>query len=159
MAQARNGPSAGNGAIERLALRLAGSAQSGDPAYERDFVGLLVLLSPRIARLIRQYRLDDLREDAEQAAAIGLHRALTSFDPDKAGFGTHATWQIRGELQSLRHRMRLDQRRSAVNSGINTVSLEAVGTEQGDGERVLEFVDPAAQSRVEGGASDAMTWR
>ncbi len=150
-------PTLSQRAIERVARRLCQSGRPGDPAYEREFAGLLTLLSPRISRLIRQYRLGDMHEDAQQAAAIGVHRALTTFDPAKAQFTTHVTWQIRGELQSLRHRMRLDQRRSAVAAGISTVSLEALSVKDED-IRPFEIVDDTALPRVESAASDGMAW-
>jgi len=143
--------------IEQVAERLVGAEHPGGTTYEREFAGLLTLLSPRIARLIRQYRLGDMQDDARQAAAIGVHRALATFDPAKARFSTHVTWQIRGELQSLRHRMRLDQRRSAVAASISTVSLEALSVTDED-IRAFEVVDTNALSRVESGASDRMAW-
>ncbi len=143
--------------IEQIAARLSASDCQGDTGYGREFADLLTLMSPRVARLIRQYRLGDMREDAEQAAAIGLHRALTTFEPAKAQFSTHATWQIRGELQGLRHRMRLDQRRSAVAAGISTVSLEALSVKDED-VHAFEIVDEGALPRVESAASDCMTW-
>lgn len=127
-------------------------------AADRAFAQLLELLHPRIARLIRQYRLEDLREDAEQAAAIGVHRALLTYDPAKASFATHATWQMRGELQSLRHRMRLDQRRSARNAGVRTVSLDSIAASEPAtaDTHPLELVDDAALQRAESAASDHM---
>ncbi|MEM9501117.1 MAG: hypothetical protein AAF941_04660 [Pseudomonadota bacterium] len=143
-----------NETIEKIAQRLSENDATTN-AYERDFAGLLAMLIPRIAKLIRQYRLEDMREDAEQAAAIGVHRALLSFDREKARFATHVTWQIRGELQSLRHRMRLDQRTSAKNAGVMTVSLEALGN-SGEERLVVEIADDAALPLAESGASDAM---
>lgn len=143
--------------IEQLASTLRPASRRSKRMYEREFSRLLGLLSPRIGRLIRQYRLGDLQDDAQQAAAIGVHRALATFDPAKARFSTHVTWQIRGELQGLRHRMRLDQRRSAVAAGANTVSLEALRS-TGDDARTFEIVDDSAMQRAEGGASDLMAW-
>ncbi|MGB3470656.1 MAG: sigma factor [Erythrobacter sp.] len=122
---------------------------------DRAFTDMLEALRPRIIRLIAQYALTDMREDAEQAAAIGVHRALQTFDPAQASFATHATWQIRGELQSLRHRMRLDQRRSAMSAGLTTVSLEALSAA---GEP-LGLSDTAALEATESAASDAMAQR
>lgn len=155
MQASRSRCSAANVEIETIAQRLAGKSHARHASYERDFAGLLTLLSPRIAGLIRQYRLDDMYEDAHQAAALGVHRALTSYNSDKASFGTHATWQIRGELQSLRHRMRLDQRASARNAGVTTVSLDAHSDRVADAP-VLEIVDEAAERRAERSASDTM---
>ncbi|MEM7665479.1 MAG: hypothetical protein AAF250_06440 [Pseudomonadota bacterium] len=141
--------------IEETAKRLAKCRRTRGAAYSRDFAGLLALLSPRIARLIRQYRLADMQQDAEQAAAIGVHRALLSYDPAKAQFSTHVTWQIRGELQSLRHRVRLDQRVSARNAGVSTVSLDAISA-AGEDSLVFEVADDTSLPRTERGASDTM---
>lgn len=141
--------------IEQTAQRLTKCRRTRRTAYSRDFAGLLALLSPRIARLIRQYRLGDMQEDAEQAAAIGVHRALISYEPTKAQFSTHVTWQIRGELQGLRHRMRLDQRASARNAGVSTVSLDAINA-AGDHGPVFEVMDDTSLPRAERGASDTM---
>jgi hypothetical protein len=138
--------------VEALAQRLAAIRRAEGRVSERDFTHLLDLLRARIDRLIRQYGLFDQREDARQAAAIGIHRALGSFDPAKARFVTHATWQMRGELQSLRHRIRLDQRRSAKSAGVQTVPLEALAGAGG----VFEIVDDSAIIAVEAGASAAM---
>lgn len=141
--------------VERAALALMRHNRLAKPTYERKFAELLDLLAATISSLIRRYRLDDVGEDARQAAAIGVHRALQSFDPVKARFGTYVTWQIRGELQGLRHRIRLDQRRSARTSGVSTVPLDALG--DGVNEHpVYEIVDEAALSRTERGASDCM---
>lgn len=142
--------------IEQLARTIAASRgrEPRGELHERRFTALLALLAPRIARLIRQYGLSDMREDAQQAAAIGVHRALAGFDPARASFSTHVTWQIRGELQSLRHRVRLDQRRSAVSAGAVTVSLEALTEDAG---APLEIADEAALDQTERGASDLLT--
>ncbi|MEM6908431.1 MAG: sigma factor [Pseudomonadota bacterium] len=147
-----------NHAIETLARALCGPQETCSAGAKitrnRKFAALVTLLSPRIGRLIMRYRLNDLREDAEQAAALGVHRALRDYDPAKASFVTHATWQVRGELQGLRHRMRLDQRRSARSAGISTVSLDALQTGSSDS-AVFEIVDDAAWELTERGASDA----
>lgn len=157
--------------IERLARALAGIAQD-DPAgsatasasrqreRERDFAGLMALMAPRVARIIRQYRLEDMREDAGQAAAIGVHRALATFVPGKASFATHATWQVRGELQSLRHRMRLDERQSARSAGAVTLSLDALGHQcdtASDAAEPFQIIDDTALPRTESAASHSMT--
>jgi hypothetical protein len=154
--EARVHPRAAPHVTEDLARKLAKIRYAGAREAESDFVRLLALLRPRIARLVRQYGLSDMREDAEQAAAIGVHRALESFDCAQARFSTHVTWQIRGELQSLRHRMRLDQRRSAQSAGVSTVSLESLRL-PGDAEaRTLEIVDEQALQNCERLASDRM---
>lgn len=142
--------------VEKLACSITASRgkEAREDLFERQFAALLALLAPQIAKLIRQYGLSDMREDAQQAAAIGVHRALAGFDPARASFSTHATWQIRGELQSLRHRVRLDQRRSAVSAGAATVSLEALTD---DAARPFEIADEVALDRTERGASDLLT--
>lgn len=38
------------------------------------------------------------REDYEQLGRLGLWRATQTWDPEKAGFRTHAYWQIRGAI-------------------------------------------------------------
>lgn len=145
-------------AIERYATQIAAIRQNGGREAEREFETLLTLLGGAIARQVRQYGLRDLRDDAEQCAAIGVHRALETFDPAKARFSTHVTWQIRGELQGLRHRMRLDQRRSAVGVGAKTVSLHALGTSPHACQpTTFEIVDDGAKQRTEAGASEFLT--
>ncbi|MEP3052172.1 MAG: sigma factor [Erythrobacter sp.] len=134
--------------------RRSHGAAKWDRASNCAFAELLRRLKPRIRALIRQYGLTDMIEDAEQAGAIGVHRALSSFDPAKARFSTHVTWQIRGELQSLRHRTRLDQRRSARSAGMVTVSLEALGGME-DG-TPFEIIDNDAFARTEQGANENM---
>ena len=116
---------------------------------DRAFRRILTALSARIRYLTRRYGLDDMADDAAQACAIGIHRAIASYDPQKAAFATHATWAMRGELQSLRHRVRLDQRTSARNAGIVTLAL-GLGHED-DAAAALEIVDETAQQMVEEG--------
>ena len=158
----RGAPEPRNAAIEHCARQIAAHRRSGARETEREFKALLKLLGATIARQVRQYGLLDLREDAEQCAAIGVHRALETFDPAKARFTTHVTWQIRGELQSLRHRVRLDQRRSAKGVGARTLSLDSLGAGAGFGTGPLtafEIVDDTARQRAESGASDFMAKR
>lgn len=126
---------------------------------ERDRVFSLLMrrIEPQCSRLVRRYGLLDLADDAHQACAIGLFRALQSFDSDKASFSTHATWQLRGELQSLRHRMRLDQRQSARKAGVRTVALESLGARDDAASEAFEVVDDAALDSIERAASDALT--
>jgi len=119
---------------------------------------MLAMLQPRIRHLIRAYGLADLADDAQQACAIGVYRALESYDPTQARFSTHVTWQLRGELQTLRHRMRLDQRRSARTAGIRTVSLDAVIGDGGEA-AAAQFEDEMALPAVERCASDMLTLR
>ncbi len=128
-------------------------------ARDRDFAALLDVLRPRIRRLVIKYGMLDMVDDAEQAAAIGVHRALETYDPAQASFATHATWQMRGELQSLRHRMRLDQRRSAKSAGVTTVSLDGLAdsaTGLQDPVGTFELVDETALRQAERAASDHM---
>lgn len=118
---------------------------------ERGFAAVLELLGPRMARLAREYGFADMPDDARQACAIGIHRALESYQPGKARFTTHATWQMRGELQSLRHRMRPEQRQGARNAGVRLVPIgeEVAGTG--------EVADEHGEMRTEARATDAMT--
>ena len=127
--------------------------------YDRAFARLLERLKPRIAYLVGRYGLSDMREDAEQACAIGVHRALETYDPRKARFTTHVTWQLRGELQSLRHRVRLDQRQSARSAQVRTVSLEALSAAYAESGEVFEIVDEDALQRVERTCSNALVRR
>lgn len=149
--------------LDDLASRLRPLTNSGGRAdqHSRDllFVKVMDHLKPRIAHLIRRYGLADMREDAQQACAIGIHRALESFDPAKSRFTTHVTWQLRGELQSLRHRMRLDQRQSARSAQMRTVSLDALTGTDSEVQETLQIVDHDALWRTERKASDRMTIR
>lgn len=145
--------------IEHLARALGprppAGRQSDGMRWDRGFARLFDALTPRIAQLIGRYGLTDLREDAEQACAIALSRALGDYDPARSAFATHVTWQMRGELQGLRHRMRLDQRRSAISAGVRTISIEDLATrDEIGGWRVFDIVDEAALPRVERRASD-----
>ncbi|MXP15124.1 sigma-70 family RNA polymerase sigma factor [Altererythrobacter confluentis] len=125
-------------------------------AVDRHFSQLMIILGGRIRHFTKVYGLTDMRDDAQQACAIAIHRAIESYDPEQARFTTFVTWQLRGELQGLRHRVRLDQRESAKKMGARTVSLEPhnAGTE-------LEFTihDENAQERTEAGASQLMAAR
>ncbi|MEM6476643.1 MAG: sigma factor [Pseudomonadota bacterium] len=162
----RSAPEPRNAALEHCARRIAAQRRNGTRETDQEFETLLALLGATIARQVRQYGLLDLRDDAEQCAAIGVHRALETFDPARARFSTHVTWQIRGELQSLRHRVRLDQRRSAKGIGATTLSLESLRAGAGAGagassaqSTAFEIVDETARHRAESGASDYMTRR
>jgi RNA polymerase sigma-32 factor len=123
---------------------------------DRAFATILKLIAPRIRHFIRQYGLAGHWDDAEQCCAIGVHRAIQAYDPEKAQFTTFVNWQLRGELQSLRFRLMTDQRPSAKKVDATTVSLHAV-TAGADGEETtLESIveDDEALSRTEAGASD-----
>ncbi|PSJ41946.1 sigma factor [Allosphingosinicella deserti] len=100
---------------------------------DRAFASILKLIAPRIRHFIRQYGLVAHWEDAEQAAAIAVHRAIEAYDPEKAQFTTFVNWQIRGEMQSLRFRLMTDQRSSAKKVEALTVSLQDLGRSH-DGE-------------------------
>ncbi|WP_395328406.1 sigma-70 family RNA polymerase sigma factor [Novosphingobium sp. BL-8H] len=123
---------------------------------DRAFAHILRLIAPRIRHFIRQYGLAAHWDDAEQACAIAVHRAIQAYDPEKAQFTTFVNWQIRGELQSLRFRLMTDQRPSAKKVEAVTVSLDAVGTGD-DGEEisiVASIEDEEALHRTESAASD-----
>lgn len=124
-------------------------------ASDRLYRRILALLSPRIRQLTRRYALGDMADDAAQACAIGVHRALATYDPRRACFSTHVTWAMRGELQSLRHRVRLDQRDSAKAAGVCTVSLDGMSGD--DGQAVFDIVDDASMGRAERAVSDMTT--
>ena len=149
--------------IERIALSLVDAGKGGTSTaalrWEERFAEMIAAMRPRIARLVRQYGLTDMADDAEQVCAIGIFRALQSYDPARSRFATHATWQMRGELQGLRHRMRLDQRQSARNAGVWTVSIQALQMRTASENRVFEIVDDAAERRAESGASELLAFR
>lgn len=126
-------------------------------AINRHFGRLMELLGGRIYHFTRIYGLMDMPDDARQACAIGVHRAIAAYDPAKARFTTFVTWQLRGELQSLRHRVRLDQRDSAKRVGARTVSMDQQ-TDEGSGD-IYTIVDEAAVLRTEAGASRILASR
>ena len=55
---------------------------------DKAFAAILKLIAPRIRHFIRQYGLTNHWDDAEQACAIGVHRAIQAYDPAKAQFTT-----------------------------------------------------------------------
>lgn len=123
---------------------------------DRAFTQILKLIAPRIRHFIRQYGLVAHWEDAEQCCAIAVHRAIHSYDPEKAQFTTFINWQIRGELQGLRFRLMVDQRPSARKVAATTVSMHSLSSNV-DGESLsLEAVieDENAVSNTESAASD-----
>lgn len=123
---------------------------------DKAFAAILKLIAPRIRHFVRQYGLIAHWEDAEQCCAIGVHRAIQGYDPEKAQFTTFVNWQLRGELQSLRFRLMTDQRPSAKKVAATTVSLHAV-TAGADGEdSSLEAMIPDTESLglTEAGASE-----
>ena len=126
-------------------------------AIDRHFAALMHLLGGRIYHFTRVYGLMDMQDDARQACAIGVHRAIAAYDPAQARFTTFVTWQLRGELQSLRHRVRLDQRDSAKSAGARTLSIDQ---QTGDGEGdAYTIVDEGALIRTESGASHILASR
>ena len=94
-------------------------------------------------------------EDAEQACAIGVHRAIEGYDPEKAQFTTFVNWQLRGELQSLRFRLMTDQRSSAKRVEATTVSIHSIAYNNEGDETNFEAMieDEGALALVEAGAS------
>ena len=127
-------------------------------AVDRAFVSVMKIIAPRVRHFIKQYGLMQHWEDAEQVCAIGVHRAIEAYDPDKAKFTTFVNWQLRGELQGLRFRLMDDQRPSAKKVAATTISLNT--TERGpDGEEMpLETMieDEGALERTEGSACNHM---
>ncbi|APZ99990.1 RNA polymerase subunit sigma-70 [Sphingopyxis sp. QXT-31] len=119
---------------------------------DRAFARLAACAAPRIRYFIRRYGLSSAYEDGEQACAIALHRAAQSYDPRRAAFTTHMNWQIRAELQALRHRLHGDQRRAPHRLAAETLSL-------GDPAILDRLVDPDAELAVEGRASDYLAGR
>ncbi|WP_077148598.1 RNA polymerase subunit sigma-70 [Sphingopyxis sp. KK2] len=121
-------------------------------AVDHGFARLAALAAPRIRYFIRRYGLSSVADDAEQACAIALHRAAASYDPRRARFTTHVNWQLRAELQALRHRLYGDQRRIAHRFVAETLSLDA-------GEIGDSLADPAAEAATESGAADLFAER
>ncbi|QAY77283.1 sigma factor [Sphingosinicella sp. BN140058] len=123
---------------------------------DRAFASILKLIAPRIRHFIRQYGLVAHWEDAEQAAAIAVHRAIEAYDPEKAQFTTFVNWQIRGEMQSLRFRLMTDQRSSAKKVEALTVSLQDLGRSQDGEDMAFEATieDEDALDATEAAASD-----
>lgn len=124
-------------------------------AVDRHFARLMTLIAPRVRHFTRAYGLLDHAEDAAQACAIGLHRAIEAYDPARARFTTFVNWQLRGELQALRFRLRTDAREWALKAGATTVSLDALGEEGG----VYQPEDPDALGRTEALAAETMARR
>ncbi|WP_066559283.1 sigma factor [Croceicoccus bisphenolivorans] len=144
--------SATTDALEREVAAIRALPADADMRTEarrnRHFDRILQLIAPRIRHFTRAYGLTDMADDARQACAIGVHRAICDYDPERARFTTFVNWQLRCELQALRHRVRLDSRDSAKRVGARTVSLDALLAD--DAERTpFEIEDDLAQSRVE----------
>ncbi|HEY0044537.1 MAG TPA: sigma factor [Allosphingosinicella sp.] len=122
---------------------------------DRAFASILKLIAPRIRHFIRQYGLVAYWEDAEQAAAIAVHRAIEAYDPEKAQFTTFVNWQIRGEMQSLRFRLMTDQRSSAKKVEALTISISDLGRSHDGEDSGFEATieDEDSLERTEAGAS------
>ena len=135
----------------------AGAKQTGRQRLNTDraFASILKLIAPRIRHFTRQYGLVAHWEDAEQAAAIAVHRAIEAYDPEKAQFTTFVNWQIRGEMQSLRFRLMTDQRSSAKKVEALTVSLQDIGRSHDSEDMPFEATieDEDALGATEAGAS------
>lgn len=123
---------------------------------DKAFARIMKLIAPRVRHFIRQYGLAGHWEDAEQACAIAVHRAIQAYDPTKAQFTTFVNWQIRGELQSLRFRLMTDQRPSAQKVDATTVSIHAITSGPEGDQTTLEGLiqDENAHLLAEAGASD-----
>jgi RNA polymerase sigma-32 factor len=122
---------------------------------DKAFAAILKLIAPRIRHFIRQYGLTAHWDDAEQACAIGVHRAIQAYDPQKAQFTTFVNWQLRGELQGLRFRLMTDQRSSAKKVEATTVSLSSLAGVDGEDNAYESLIeDEDALERVEAAASD-----
>ncbi len=118
---------------------------------DRLFAEVLRLIAPRIRHFIKQYGLVDHWEDAEQVCAIAVHRSIEAYDPEKARFTTFINWQLRGELQGLRFRLRADQRSSAKKVGAVTVSFDMLARHDEDDGGSFEAMipDDEAEERTE----------
>lgn len=122
---------------------------------DRSFMRLAALLAPRIRYFTRAYGLADVAEDAAQVCAIALHRAVERYDPARARFTTYVNWQLRAELQALRHRLHGDQRRAGRRRAAAMLSLDALSAE--DANKWL--VDTAAEPATERGGADHLAGR
>lgn len=146
-------------ALEAAVMRLIAARTALDAVpgartragVDRAFACLAALAAPRIRYFTRRYGLADVAEDAEQACWIALHRAADHYDPAQARFTTYVNWQIRAELQALRHRLHGDQR-CAGRRAAAMVSLEAL---VGDGVDQW-LIDPAAEEAAERAAADEL---
>ena len=128
---------------------------------DRAFQRIMQLIAPRIRHFTRQYGLTAYAEDAEQACAIGVHRAITDYDPEKARFTTFVNWQLRGELQALRYRLMTDQRSFAKKVSARTVSLDQIAeamSEDGQGHELM-IEDEYALDATEASAANHMATR
>lgn len=135
----------------RTALENAPGARARANA-DRAFARLAALAAPRIRYFTRAYGLSDVAEDAEQVCAIALHRAAERYDPARARFTTYVNWQLRAELQALRHRLHGDQRCAGRRQAGATLSLDALVDDGADG----WLTDPDAEAATEQAAADEL---
>ena len=143
-----------------LALRSGDMAGRRTRAgIDRRFALILRLIAPRIRHFTRAYGLTGWCDDAAQACAIGVYRAILAYDPGKARFTTFVNWLLRGELQSLRHRVRLEQRASARTAGASVVSLDQLGDPADAIGSRWELQDPEALERTEALAAETLARR
>lgn len=119
---------------------------------DRAFARLAALAAPRIRYFTRTYGLADVADDAAQVCAIALHRAAERYDPARARFTTYVNWQLRAELQALRHRLHGDQHCAGRRDVTAMLSLEALE----EGASADWLVDPAAEPATEQGAADGL---
>ena len=139
-------------AIRAIAARDTARSRA---AVDRHFARTLRLIAPRIRHFTRAYGLTGMADDAAQACAIGLHRAILAYDPARARFTTFVNWQLRGELSALRFRMRPETREAVRGIGIGVISLDALADE---GEPWL-VEDRAALEATEALAAETMARR
>ena len=135
----------------RTALDAAPGARNRALA-DRSFARLAALAASRIRYFTRTYGLADVAEDAAQVCAIALHRAAERYDPARARFTTYVNWQLRAELQALRHRLHGDQRCAGRRHVTATLSLDALAEVGADD----WLVDSAAETATEQGAADGL---
>ena len=115
---------------------------------DRAFAQLAALAAPRVRYFIRRYGLVGATEDAEQAGAIALHRAVETYDPLRARFTTHVNWRIRAELQALRHRL------YGSRTGGTPILLSLDAPDMAD-----DLTDPDAEIATECGAAALLAAR
>ncbi len=139
-------------AIRALAARDTARSRA---AVDRHFARALRLIAPRIRHFTRAYGLLDMADDAAQASAIGLHRAIAAYDPARARFTTFVNWQLRGELSALRFRMHPETRDGARSIGVAVVSLDAMA----DDTEPWLLEDRAALEATEALAAETMARR
>lgn len=135
----------------RTALDAARDARARAVA-DRAFARLAALAGPRIRYFTRAYGLAEVAEDAAQVCAIALHRAAERYDPARARFTTYVNWQLRAELQALRHRLHGDQRCAGRRHVTATLSLDALQEDGADD----WLIDPVAETATEQCAADSL---